>query len=84
MNKTIYYFANHENAFSNRNIAEWYCKKVDNFYKNISLDSEKFIEQYYLEGVQLQKESLLDLLKEKPEETKKMIDEVLDEMYKRK
>ena len=71
-------------AFSDINIAKWYFKKIGYKYNDFFLDDDKIIKQYYEENLTEQKEKLLNLLKEQPEEAKKIIDEVLDEMYKRK
>lgn len=73
-----------ELSFSNERIAMWYFKKMGCKYCYSVLDDESIIKKYYQETLPKQKQELLNLLKERPEETKKMIDEVLDEMYKRK
>lgn len=86
MSKKIY-FSSEDNgyfAFSNANVATWFCKKMGYDLDDLILDDDDIIKQYYEEILKNQKQELLNLLKEKPEETKKIIDEVLDEMYKRK
>lgn len=86
MSKEIYFSPNDVGrfTFSNKDIAVWFCKKMGYDIGNLILDDDTMIKQYYEESLIRQKEELLYLLKERPEETKKMIDEVLDEMYKRK
>lgn len=86
MSRIIYVFDARcgNTAFSDRSIADWYSHKIQEEYEDLELDKENLIQEYYYDQIPKQKQNLLNLIKECPIETKKMIDEVLDEMYKRK